>query len=317
MTQQAVTADGQNIDDLTNETMAYLESINKVLASSPDKDITVYVHGANNTFYRSAAQAAQFRYFTGRQSVILVFSWPSAGSLIHYGVDVKNSARSYEVFTRLIELLSRYTNARNINILSYSAGARVASPGLNLLAQKQMSSTSELQRSKLRLGIVYYAEPDEYQEDFYHHLASYLHLTQSTTVTVNFHDSVLAYAETYSGKPEAGMPDSSQFSEKDKIELIEKLDKPNFNVIDIDGSRIPGLARGEHDAWYNHPWVNSDVIIQFLHRAGPKERGLVIKEIEQLPWSQYWIYPVDYPIRIKKLLPALKERNILKNNCPP
>lgn len=108
------------------------------------------------------------------------------------------------------------------------------------------------------------------------------------------------------------MPDSSQFSDKDKIELIEKLDKPNFNVINIDGSRIPGLARGEHDAWYHHPWVNSDVIIQFLHNAGPKERGLVIKKVEQLPWSQYWIYPVDYPTRIRELLPVLSEKdNIL------
>ena len=105
------------------------------------------------------------------------------------------------------------------------------------------------------------------------------------------------------------MPDPSQFSDKDKKELIEILDKPNFHVIDIDGSRIPGLARGEHDAWYNHPWVNSDLIIQFLHHADPKERGLEIKKVEQRPWSQYWIYPVDYPSRIRKLLPALREQN--------
>ena len=287
----------------------YLDSINDALASSDDKDLTIYVHGANNTFYRSTSQAAQFRYFTGRQSVILVFSWPSAGSLIHYGVDVKNSAQSYKVFARLIELLSRYTDARYINILSYSAGARIASPGLNHLAQSQDNAEAEKIRKHLRLGIVYYAEPDEYQANFFHHLASYLHLTQSATVTVNFHDSVLAYAEEYTGKPEAGMPDPSQFSDKDKKELIEILDKPNFHVIDIDGSRIPGLARGEHDAWYNHPWVNSDVIIQFLHHADPKERGLVIKKVEQRPWSQYWIYPVDYPNRIRKLLPALREQN--------
>lgn len=299
VTQQTVVTNRPDLDVISSETRAYLKEINAALVNSRNKDITVYVHGANNTFYRSTVQAAQFRYFTGRQSVVLAFSWPSSGSLVHYGVDVKNSAQSYEVFARLIKLLSRYTDARVINILSYSAGARVASPGLNLLAQ--------VQGSKPRLGMVYYAEPDEHQVTFFRNLANYLHLTQSTTVTVNFHDSVLAFAETYNAKPDAGMPDPGQFSDEEKEVLIVKLDKPNFSVIDLDGSKIPGLARGEHGAWYNHPWVNTDVVTQFLFHASPAERGLVLKKIER-PWSKYWIYPEDYPARIKKLLPELKER---------
>lgn len=311
VTQKTVVTSRPGLDAISNDTRAYLKEINAALVKSRNKDITVYVHGANNTFYRSTVQAAQFRYFTGRQSVVLAFSWPSSGSLIHYGVDVKNSAQSYEVFARLIKLLSRYTDARAINILSYSAGARVASPGLNLLAQEQDDQSPEAQGSALRLGMVYYAEPDEYQVTFFQNLANYLHLTQSTTVTVNFHDSVLAFAEAYNAKPDAGRPDPAQFSYEEKEVLIAKLDKPNFSVIDIDGSKIPGLARGEHGAWYNHPWVNTDVIAQFLFQANPAERGLVLKEIER-PWGKYWVYPEDYPARIKKLLPTLEKRNILK-----
>jgi esterase/lipase superfamily enzyme len=297
VTQQALFAEQSDLNSLPRDTQAYFEAINTALLNSRNRDLTVYVHGANTTFYRSAVQAAQFRYFTGRQSVILAFSWPSTGSLLHYGRDVKNAARSYEVFARLIRLLSLHTEASQINILSYSAGARIASPALKLLAD----SDSE----ELRLGMIYYAEPDEYQHTFFQNLAHYLPLTLSTTVTVNFHDSVLAFAEIYNAKPDAGKPDPEKFSDSDRKELIKKLDKPNFSVINIDGTKIPGLDIGEHSAWYNHPWVSSDVITHFLFQLAPDERGLEEKTLNR-PWKKYWVFPGDYPDRIRALLPALE-----------
>ena len=90
----------------------------------------VYVHGANSTIYRAAAQAAQYRHFTGRNCIVLVFLWPSAENLLAYGTDVRHAKRSAPAFKRFITLLAEYTHAENINILAYSAGAQVASPGL-------------------------------------------------------------------------------------------------------------------------------------------------------------------------------------------
>lgn len=309
VSQQSEIASDQKLDDLSDQTRAYLKGINAVLAKSKNRDIIVYVHGANTPFYRSAAHAAQFSYFSGRQSVILAYSWPSTGSLLRYGVDVENSAQSYEVFARLIKLLSRYTDARFINIFSYSAGARVASPALNLLSQEQASLGSDEVRHKLRLGIVYYAEPDEYQRTFFRNLTNYLHLTESVTVTVNFHDSVLALAEAFSGKPDAGRPDPTKWTEKEQKYILKKLNRPNFHVINIDSANLPGLARGEHGAWYFHPWASTDVIIQFLYHLNPSERGLVLKKINR-PWKKYWIYPKDYPARVRALAPVVKSRAI-------
>lgn len=214
VTQRTEVTNRPDIDVISSETRAYLKEINAALANSRNKDIAVYVHGANSTFYRSTVQAAHFSYFIGRQSVVLAFSWPSSGSLVNYGIDVKNSAQSYKVFARLIRLLTHHTDVRKINILSYSAGARIVSPGLNQLAQAQIDASSAAQGSKLRLGMVYFAQPDAYQVTFYRNLANYLHLTQSTTVTVNFHDSVLAFAETYNEAPEAGMPEPEMFMMK-------------------------------------------------------------------------------------------------------
>ncbi|MGD8953412.1 MAG: alpha/beta hydrolase, partial [Desulfobacterales bacterium] len=63
---------------LPKEVESFAAAVNDVLAGSLDKDIMVYVHGANSNIYRAAAQAAQYRHFTGRNSMVLAFLWPSA-----------------------------------------------------------------------------------------------------------------------------------------------------------------------------------------------------------------------------------------------
>jgi esterase/lipase superfamily enzyme len=59
---------------LSPEARAYFDQINKALATSADKDLMVYVHGANANVYRATAQAAQYRHFTGRDSVVLALA---------------------------------------------------------------------------------------------------------------------------------------------------------------------------------------------------------------------------------------------------
>jgi esterase/lipase superfamily enzyme len=46
---------------------------------------------------------------------------------------VKHAAKTAPLFARFIKQLARHTDAANINILAYSAGAQVASPALALL----------------------------------------------------------------------------------------------------------------------------------------------------------------------------------------
>lgn len=108
-------------------------AVNDILARSVDKDIMVYVHGANSSIYRAMAQAAQYRHFTGRNSMVIAFLWPSAENLLFYGTDVRHTQKSAPAFMHLITLLNEYTTAENINILAYSAGSQIVSPGLAIL----------------------------------------------------------------------------------------------------------------------------------------------------------------------------------------
>ncbi len=143
--------------------------VNDVLARSVDKDIMVYVHGANSSIYRAAAQAAQYRHFTGRNSMVISFLWPSAENLLAYGTDVRHAKKSAPAFVRLITLLNEHTAAENINILAYSAGTQIVSPGLAILGREKKGE----KRRQLRLGEVYFAGADIAVDTFVEHLQTY------------------------------------------------------------------------------------------------------------------------------------------------
>ena len=98
-----------SLDELSPEARYFFDKLNEALDRSLDKDLILYVHGANNTFYRSSAQAAQFHHFTGRNAVVMFYAWPSAASLLRYAVDVNNARRSVSVFARLLEILGRHS----------------------------------------------------------------------------------------------------------------------------------------------------------------------------------------------------------------
>ena len=139
---------------------AFFALVDKALAASPSHDLLVYVHGSNNTLPRASAQAAQLRHFTGRRMVVLAFLWPSAGSILKYFTDVANAAASVDPFVRLIELLAAHTQAKNIDVLAYSAGAQIVSPALARLATPKPGEALAQQRQRLRLGQIYFAAPD-------------------------------------------------------------------------------------------------------------------------------------------------------------
>jgi esterase/lipase superfamily enzyme len=267
-------------------------TINDALARSFDKDIMVYVHGANSSIYRAAAQAAQYRHFTGRNSTVLVFLWPSAENLLAYGKDVRHAQKSAPAFMRLITLLAEHTTAENINILAYSAGAQIVSPGLAILGQEKKGE----KRRQLRLGEVYFAGADVGVDTFVEHLQTYLDIPRSVTLTINLKDAVLAMAEWHHGVSRAGRPNAEDLS-LGAVQWTRRASvESGFGVVAVDEKTVIGLPSRAHNFWYGHPWISSDVLVQFIFHAAPLKRGLVENYNEH--GLRYWTFPPDYPDRI-------------------
>jgi esterase/lipase superfamily enzyme len=282
-------------------------SINDILARSVDKDIMVYVHGANSSVYRAAAQAAQYRHFTGRNSVVLAFLWPSAENLLFYGTDVRHAQKSAPAFMRLITLLNEYTTAKNINILAYSAGSQIVSPGMAILGREKKGES----RRQLRLGEVYFAGADIGIDIFVEHLQTYLDIPRSVTLTINLKDTVLAMAEWHHGVSRAGRPKAEDLSPEAARWGRDASVHSGLDIIGVDEKTVIGLSSGAHDFWYGHPWISSDVLVQFLFHADPLKRGLVENYNEH--GLRYWAFPPDYPDRIIGIiLEAKKEEAKLR-----
>lgn len=280
---------------LTTEARAFFGEVNAALERSRDPDITVYLHGANNSFYRSSAQAAQYAHFTGRNSVVMLFSWPSAESILRYAVDVNNARRTVPVFAKFLELLARHTDARYIDVLAYSAGAQVLSPALASLRAKHASEEEGALRKRFRLGEIYYAAPDVDFGTFLHDLATYDGMVQHVTLALNPNDSVLGFASRYHGVSRAGRPDPEELTPEETRLVQKAFGEMAFDLLWIEPDAIPGLARGAHAFWYNHPWVSTDVLIQLLFQARPAERGLT--PLEGIEGRRAWTFGPDYPQR--------------------
>jgi esterase/lipase superfamily enzyme len=291
---------------LSEEAAGFFSAVNEALDRSFDKDLMIYVHGANSSVYRAAAQAAQYRHFTGRNSVVLAFFWPSAENILRYALDVEHAARSVPHFARLLELLARHTHARYLNILAYSAGGQVVSPALAALGKTAAGADRQELKSRLRLGEVYYAAPDVGLKQFVDDLSDYMDLPRSVTMALNTNDSVLAFAETHHGVSRAGRPNPDELTAEERSIVLRATKEGALDLIGIDPDRIPDLEAGAHNFWYENAWVSSDVLVQFLFHVEPEVRGLERNRTDR--GTLYWTFPDDYPERIITILREAKKQ---------
>jgi esterase/lipase superfamily enzyme len=310
-----------SLDELTPQMAQLMRDFNRAIDRSPTRDITIYVHGANNNFYRTASQAAQFRHFTGRRAIIVLYSWPSAESIARYGTDIRNIRSTVPVFARFIRLLAEHTTARRINILAYSAGATLATEALDLIGKDKTITDRSAYRDKLRLGVIYFAAPDTDFDSFVDEYRNYHDLVDKVTITVNPNDTVLGIAQedrrwkAYGGmeeyirgattKSRLGRPDTDDISSQDLNWLIQQMRAGKIDVINIDPASIPGLGKGDHDFWYKNPWVSTDVLLDIILQIPPAERGLI--EVIGERGGKLWAFPTDYEQRVNHAIMKLSE----------
>ena len=282
---------------LTGDAQEFLRCLDEALKRSRTRELVIYVHGANTDFDRAAAQAAQFGHFMGRNAVVLVFAWPSAGTLLRYGRDVNTARRSEPAFASLLELLARDSQAAHLNVLAYSAGAMIASPGLARAAGRSAGPDA------MRLGEIYYAAPDIDFPQFVDNLPRYEARVRRVTAAVNMGDRALSFAQWRHRVSRAGRPNLADIGTAEKRWLAQAAGGVGLDVLAIRPEDLPGLPASSHSFWYDHPWVSSDVLLKLRFHAPPPARGLShnTHEFE----LAFWTFPADYEQRLPDVVRAL------------
>jgi esterase/lipase superfamily enzyme len=285
---------------------AFFAYVDELLRRGGSRDILIYVHGANTNFERAAAQAAQFQHFQGRDAVVMVFAWPSAGTMLRYRRDVATARSTAPTFARLLEHLSAHTQAAHVNVLAYSAGAMIASPGL---ARAADDATSAAGGGSLRLGEIYYAAPDVDFPVFVDNLPRYEDQVRRVTVALNMGDRALSFAEWFNRVSRAGRPNLADIGPDETRWLVAASGRDELDVLSIRPDELPGLPATSHAFWYDHPWVSSDILLKLRFHAPPRARGLDRNSTEIA--LAVWTFPTDYPQR----LPAVA-RELAKGTTP-
>lgn len=314
------------VDKPSSELLSMFDKLNAVIDQSPIKEITIYVHGANNRFYRTAAQAAQYQHFTGRQALVTFFSWPSGESIFRYGTDISNIMETVPTFARYIKLLARYSSAERINILCYSAGATLTTRTLAMLGSDSTQANREDYRKSLRLGSIYFAAPDTDFDEFVEEYRLYQDIVDRVTVTINQNDTVLGISQsmfhgtggpkknnqqTISNKSRLGKPNIKDLTKAQADWIISQTHKPGLDVLAVDYKAIPGLSKGSHDYWYQSPWGSSDTLLTLNFHTPPEERGLISLVTERN--AKIWHFPEDYDVRIDETVDNIIDQFLSKN----
>ncbi len=100
------------------------------LDTGPTGDLLVFIHGYNVTFEDAARRAAQFAYDLRSNGRVLLYSWPSLGSVAGYLADEERAFLSGSVFASFLSSLQDGPWNR-VHVLAHSMGNRVMLYGLS------------------------------------------------------------------------------------------------------------------------------------------------------------------------------------------
>lgn len=275
----------------------WLAAIDSELARARHRDVLIYVHGANTTVERAAGQASQLRHFTGRNSVVVLFAWPTAENFLRYGRDILTAIGAAPKLAELIALLAGRTEAERVNVFTYSAGGTVGSDGLALVATERPEAAAQV-------GEVIHAAPDADFREFVDDMALYSDQVGRVTTLVNLGDTALRLAGAVNRASRAGRPDLKELSPAATAWLLEASASGHADIVQVRPEEMPDLAATSHTFWYDDPWVSNDVLLTLLFHLAPGERGLVPGTA--VSGARYWTFPADYPARARDVAIGLR-----------
>jgi len=132
------------------------------LASSPRKEVVLFVHGFNNTFSEAALTMGEMCHFLGREFVCGIFTWPAGGTrglLFGYNEDYESSVFAAEHLRKAIRTIVGTPGLEKIHLLAHSRGTDLLATTLaELGAEAYMQQTTMPRRFKI--GNVVLMAPD-------------------------------------------------------------------------------------------------------------------------------------------------------------
>ncbi len=269
------------------------------LASSPRKEVVLYVHGVANTFRDAALTMGELCHFLGREFVCGIFTWPAGGKrgiLFGYEVDYESSLFAAEHLRKTIRAIAGTPGLEKIHLIAHSRGTDVlitAASDLNFEAYTQQSNLAR----RCKIGNVVLFAPD---------------LDADVAVAKLFKalsDPDVPYGSAPNPKmvlePTPGFRITIYVSPEDRalatsgwlfgsIVRLGRLDKAMLTPEQIEQARTIGFldviqVQGKtdlfgHSYFTSNPTASSDLIALLRYGLGPNDPGRPLEEVEKPFW---------------------------------
>jgi esterase/lipase superfamily enzyme len=287
------------VDADETATRALQAEVARRLASSPRKEVVLYVHGVANTFQDAALTMGELCHFLGREFVCAIFTWPAGGTrgvLFGYEVDYESSLFATEHLRKTIRAIAGTPGLQKIHLLAHSRGTDVLVTAVSDLSVEAYTQQSNIAQ-RYKIGNIVLMAPD---------------LDPDVAVAKIFKvasDPGVPYGSAPNPKAVfQGMPGfriTVYVSPEDKalatsgwlfgsLVRLGRIDKAVLTPEQIEHARSLGFldviqVQGKtdlfgHSYFVSNPEVSSDLIAMLRYGLGPSDPGRSLVEVEKPFW---------------------------------
>ena len=239
--------------------------LERELKDASSKSLLLFVHGFWTTFEDAAVRAAQTAHDIGFPGLVMVYSWPSQGSLTGYWRDEEMVQLSASAFDETLQLIAKL-GVTDVYLIASSMGARLVG---QVLADRVAAG-----KSNGPLRELLFAAADVNAELFRRQIAPKVLQMKGTRITIysSSRDIALQTSKVIHKSPRVGETDAGIFTHA------------GMETIDASGTASIWRAFG-HSYVSDSPRVLRDFAELFDKRIGAAQRGLPARGREP---HQYW-----------------------------
>ena len=186
-------------DVLTLTQNEFARRLGSAIEASQNAKLMVFVHGYNEEFLEVSRTVAQFAHDLKFEGPVVLYSWPSQGSLTGYIVDETNAEWAQSDFVTLMTELLDTLPVQNIYLVGHSMGNRIISRAMVTLASERLESDMLVFRKIIMIA------PDIDAEVFRKDIAPRLARTGiHVTLYASSNDHALLASKAFHGYSRAG-----------------------------------------------------------------------------------------------------------------
>ncbi|QDS87677.1 hypothetical protein EC9_18560 [Rosistilla ulvae] len=191
------------------------------VASAPESDLLVFIHGYNVDFESAVQRTAQIAVDLPFEGVPVCYSWPSQASLVGYTVDENNSEWTIAHLKEFLLELVQESGAKSVNVVAHSMGNRPMTAVMQQIGwELNDDAAAPFDRVVLAAPDV---DADRFRRDL---VPPLLRVANQVTLYASSDDQALIASKKVHGHPRAG-------ESGDQIVVVEGIETIDVSGIDL------------------------------------------------------------------------------------